>query len=71
MKSHLASSSTPSTENDFLLTRRQVAARWAVSLATIKRREAAGILHPLRFSRRMIRFKLTEVLAVERAVESA
>jgi hypothetical protein len=70
MKSRLIENGAIDVENDILLSRQQVAARWAVSLATVKRREAAGVLHALRFSRRQLRFRLTEVVAAERAAEA-
>jgi hypothetical protein len=62
-------SKSPSTDekDEALLSRKQVANRWSVSLETIKRREAAGLLHPIRFSQRQLRYRLTEIIGVERA----
>jgi hypothetical protein len=34
---------------------------------TLHRREAAGLLHPLRFNARMMRYRLSEILAIEEA----
>jgi hypothetical protein len=54
-------------ENEALLSRKQVASRWYCSLETVKRREAAGLIHPLRFSKRQLRYRLSEIRSVERA----
>jgi hypothetical protein len=67
MKSPLPSNSSADEKNEALLSRKQVASRWSVSLETIKRREAAGLLHPIRFSQRQLRYRLTEIIGVERA----
>lgn len=50
-----------------LLSRRQVAQRWGVCQHTIARRND---LHPLRFNRRLIRYRLEEIEAVEAALLS-
>ena len=54
-------------ENERLLSRRQVATRQGVSTETIKRREREGSLTPLRFNERLIRYRLSDVLAYEQA----
>jgi hypothetical protein len=54
-------------ENERLLSRRQVAVREGVSIMTIKRREQEGSLTPLRFNERLIRYRLSDVLAYEQA----
>jgi len=59
--------SVHNTIEDTLLSRKEVAHRWSCSISSIKRREASGILHPLRFSQRQLRFKLSDVIAAERA----
>ena len=51
---------------DHLLSRRDVAQRWRCSVETVKRRTAAGQLHPIRFGPRMIRYAIDEVRRVER-----
>ena len=48
-----------------LLTRRRVADRFDVSTETIKRWTRAGKLNPLRFNSRNVRYKLSEILAIE------
>jgi hypothetical protein len=49
-----------------LLSRRELALRWDVSLETIKRRTKEGLLRPIRFNARLIRYRLDDVLAIER-----
>jgi hypothetical protein len=49
-----------------LLSRRDVAKRWRVSTETVKRRQRAGLLHPLYFSKRLIRYSAIEVARLER-----
>ena len=48
-----------------LLSRKQVAKRWRVSTETIKRRSREGLLPPLRFNQRLIRYRLADVIRVE------
>ena len=48
-----------------LLSRKQVAKRWRVSTETIKRRGREGLLPPLRFNQRLIRYRLADVIRVE------
>jgi hypothetical protein len=50
-----------------LLSRRAVADRWQTSVETVKRREKAGLLKPIRFNQRLLRYKLSEVEALEAA----
>ena len=47
------------------ISRQELSARWDCSLETLKRREKQGILRPVGFSGRMVRYRLSEVLAVE------
>lgn len=54
-----------SEQPDTLLSRRQVAARWSVSTETIKRRSRDGILAPLRFNQRLLRYRLADVIRAE------
>jgi len=55
------------SENERLLSRRQLALRHGVSTETIKRRERDGSLKAVRFNQRLIRYKLSDVLAYEAA----
>jgi len=50
-----------------LLSRRALAQRWGCCIETIKRREREGVLRPIRFNQRLLRHKLSDVLAVEAA----
>jgi hypothetical protein len=47
------------------LKRRELAARWRCSGETIKRRQRAGLLHPVRLSQRLLLYKLSEVEKLE------
>jgi hypothetical protein len=50
-----------------LLSRRAVADRWQTSVETVKRRERDGLLNPIRFNQRLLRYRLSEIEAVEAA----
>jgi hypothetical protein len=50
---------------DKLLTRREVAARWKVSIETVKRREHARILRPVRLEGRIVRYRMSDVARIE------
>jgi hypothetical protein len=50
---------------DKLLTRREVAARWKVSVETVKRREQARILRPVRLEGRIVRYRMSDVARIE------
>jgi predicted site-specific integrase-resolvase len=55
--------------NDFserFLSRQQVAARWGVSTETVKRRTRDGLLAVTRFNARLLRYRLSDVLELER-----
>ncbi len=56
----------PKPDSGFTLTRQQLAARWQISIETVKRRERAGVLRALK-NGRLVRFQLTDVLAFEAA----
>ena len=58
-----------SKQPEQFLTRRELAARWRCSTETIKRRQRAGLLHPIRLSRRSLLYKLSEVEAVKGAAQ--
>jgi hypothetical protein len=51
--------------DDELLTRLELARRWKVSIGTLKRRERAMILRPVRLDGRVIRYRLSDVLRIE------
>ena len=53
------------TVEESLLTRRELADRWKVSIETIKRRERARVLRPLRLEGRTVRYRMSDVVRVE------
>ena len=48
-----------------LLSRKALANRWGVHPETIKRAERAGLLRAIRFNQRLLRYKLSDILAIE------
>jgi predicted site-specific integrase-resolvase len=50
-----------------LLSRKAVAERWQTSVETVKRREKEGLLRAIRFNERLLRYKLSEIEAIEAA----
>ena len=60
------SSGVPHADEDVLLSRKQVAKRWEVCTETVKRRERSGLLPAVRFNQRLTRYRLSDVLALER-----
>jgi hypothetical protein len=63
--------SDPQGFTNTLITRKQLSARWDCCAMTLKRREAAGILTAVRFNSRMLRYRLSEILAIEAAAGGA
>ena len=59
---------TLSPQRDTLLTRKELALRHSVSIETCKRREKAGLLHPLKIGRG-VRYRLSDILAFEAEAE--
>lgn len=51
--------------DDDLIGRPALAYRWKCHTETLKRREKQGLLHPLQLSTRMVRYRMSEVLAIE------
>ena len=64
MKSQLQIPSPPFKPGN-LISRAQLARRWGVSKETIKRREHDGLLNPIRFNQRLLRYRLEDIVAVE------
>lgn len=52
------------TPGDQFLTRRDLATRWLCSEMTIKRREAQGLLKPIRHGR-IVRYRLADIATLE------
>ena len=55
------------SQQEQFLTRRQIAERWACSTETVKRKTRAGLLHPVRFNERMLRYPLSQIMALEQS----
>ncbi len=53
------------TQEDSLLTRRELARRWKVSIETLKRRERTKILRPMRLDGRIVRYRMSDVVRIE------
>jgi hypothetical protein len=60
-----AMSKDDSPTYDPLLTRRELANRWKVSVETLKRRERARILRPIRLDGRVVRYRMSDVVKIE------
>jgi DNA-binding transcriptional regulator YhcF (GntR family) len=52
-----------------LLSRRALADRWGVCRETIKRAERAGLIRAIRFNERLLRYKLSDIVAIEEAAK--
>ncbi len=52
---------------DQLLSRKAVAERWQTSVETVKRREMAGLIKAIRFNQRLLRYKTSDIAALESA----
>ena len=53
------------TQNNTLLTRKDLAARWKVSIETLKRRERARLIMPIRLDGRIVRYRMDDILRAE------
>jgi hypothetical protein len=56
----------PNNQTAKFLTRAEVAERWRSSKETVKRRQRAGLLHPVYLSARKILYSLVEVEGLEK-----
>ena len=52
--------------DDRLLSRLELARRWKVSIETLKRRERTKILRPIRLDGRIIRYRMSDPLRIEK-----
>ena len=57
--------------SQILISRRELAQRWSCSTETVKRRTREGVLHPVRFNSRMIRYAMSEVVRIEQEASGA
>jgi len=60
--------SKPQLIQPTMLSRRHLAERWSISRETLKRREKAGILIPLKLGRG-VRYRLTDIERIEQEAE--
>ncbi len=67
MKSQTDEASSKSAGAE-LISRDQLAKRWGVSKETIKRREREGLLTPLRFNQRLLRYRMEDIVEIERSL---
>ena len=58
-------------QTEQLLSRGAVAQRWECCIETIKRRERAGILKPIKFNQRLLRYRLSDIVAIEAAASGS
>lgn len=60
--------STTNPTKPTMLSRRHLAERWSISRETLKRREKAGILIPLKLGRG-VRYRLADIERIEQQAE--
>ena len=58
-------------QTEQLLSRRGLSQRWQVHPETIKRLERAGKLKAIRFNQRLLRYRLSDIIAIETAAGGA
>ena len=63
MKTPTSSSMNPA--EDRLVTRQTLSVRWECSLSTVKRLEARGLLRPIKLGDNVLRYRLSDILALE------
>ncbi|MDF1659962.1 MAG: hypothetical protein P1U58_20270 [Verrucomicrobiales bacterium] len=56
---------TITPKSDRLISRKELSDRWNLSTKTLRRREKAGELRPLTLSANTVRYRLSEILAIE------
>jgi hypothetical protein len=54
-------------QQEQLLSRGALAQRWECCIETIKRREREGVLKSIRFNQRLLRYRLSDIMAIESA----
>lgn len=53
------------SKSPVFISRPHLAGRWECSTETLKRYERRGIIHPVKIAARMLRYRLTEIEALE------
>tara|TARA_R110002096_G_scaffold24760_41_gene78144 strand:+ start:4688 stop:4870 length:183 start_codon:yes stop_codon:yes gene_type:complete len=56
--------------NELYITRKQLAARWSCSIETIKRKERSGLLNPIKFGQRFVRYRLSDIEQIEQEAQA-
>jgi predicted DNA-binding transcriptional regulator AlpA len=56
---------TDTLQSSLFISRENLAARWAVTKQTLKRKEQLGLLQPVVLGPRLLRYKLSEIEAIE------
>ena len=64
MSIHRTTQASANDDGDFL-SRLDLARRWKVSIETIKRRERARILRPVKLDGRIIRYRMSDIRRIE------
>jgi predicted site-specific integrase-resolvase len=64
MQDTLAVTAAPKIE-ERLVSRKELSKRWGVSTETIKRRTREGLLKPLCFNQRLLRYRLSDIIRIE------
>ena len=65
MSNHREETKDSRADCEAVITRKELAARWQCCIETIKRRERDGSLLALRLGPRIVRYRLTDVIAYE------
>lgn len=58
------------SDTNTMIDRKQLAARWNISIPTLKRMEARGELQPVAISERIIRYNLEAIERIEGTVNA-
>ena len=54
------------SQEERLISRRELAERWGISTESCKRYEQRGILKPVKLAPRLLRYPLSQILEIER-----
>lgn len=57
----------PYDNSEQLISRQKLSLRWRCCVETLKRREREGKLKAIRFNQRMLRYRLSDIRAIEAA----
>jgi len=56
--------------NELYITRKDLAHRWSCSVETIKRKERVGLLKPIKFGQRFVRYRLSDIEQLEEEAQT-